>query len=380
MRKLNIIIPYLLALSIILVACDDTMGDSDSRLTEVETLIEPANEKAVVLEPSPTASVYFEWDYTDAKNSGTAIYQIAFDKPEGDFSEPVYVIGSDNNGYNNSVTISHKQLNKIAGMMGIGASETGAFKWTVFSIKGTKTTKAKQANTITVTRLAGFEDLPIDVYITGEATEGGADISKAYKMKAVAGGEFEIYTQLKAGSEFFFTDGITADARKFYTSESVIKENGVSTVSIDGVYRVVLDFNIGASTYSLVQGIGFYFSPMNAILFELPYVGNGIFKANATVTFKQESWGRDERYKFMMQIKEDGGTGAEQQLEWGTLNQTDSRPNPTSPESYYYLKLRTDVTRWENKWKLAGDFDGVPAEYTVYLQADKPYTHTVTKE
>ena len=154
----------------------------------------------------------------------------------------------------------------------------------------------------------------------------------------------------------------------------------MSTVSIDGVYRVVLDFNIGASTYSLVQGIGFYFSPMNAILFELPYVGNGIFKANATVTFKQESWGRDERYKFMMQIKEDGGTGAEQQLEWGTLNQTDSRPNPTSPESYYYLKLRTDVTRWENKWKLAGDFDGVPAEYTVYLQADKPYTHTVTKE
>ena len=379
MRKLFTILPYLLALSIVLIACDDTMGETDSRLSEVETLIVPIDEKVIELETSASASVYFEWHFAPVKDGGTAIYQIAFDKLDGDFSKPVYVKVSDNLGFNNNVTISHKQLNKIAGILGIGASGTGAFKWTVFSIKGTQSIKAKQENKITVTRLAGFAELPVDVYITGEASEGGTDISKAHKMKAVAGGEFEIYTKLKANSEFYFTDGISANSRKFYTSNNVIKENGVSDVSIDGVYRITLDFNTGATSYSLVQGIAFYFPPLNSVLFELPYVGNGVFKTTATVTFKQEGWGRDERYKFMMQVKEDAGKGETKQLEWGTLNPTDSRPNATTPESYYYLKLRPDVTQWENKWKLSGEFDGVPADYTIYLQADRPYTHSITK-
>ena len=379
MRKLFTILPYLFALSILLVACDDTMGETDARLSEVETLIVPIDEKVIELETTPSASVYFEWHYAPSKDGGTAVYQIAFDKLDGDFSKPVYVMSSENHGFNNNVTLSHKQLNKIAGMMGIGASETGTFKWTVFSIKGTKSIKSKQESKVTVTRLAGFAELPIDVYITGDASEGGADISKAQKMKAVAGGEFEVYTKLKANSEFHFTDGISGDTRKFYTSNNVIKEDGVSEVDFDGVYRINLDFNTGAASYSLVEGIVFYFPPVNSVLFELPYKGNGVFQAKSTVTFKQESWGRDERYKFMMQVKEDGGNGEEKQLEWGTLNATDSRPNPTSPESYYYLKLYTDVTQWENKWKMSGDFDDVPAVYTIYLQADKPYTHSITK-
>lgn len=379
MRKLFTILPYLFALSILLVACDDTMGESDNRLTEVEALIEPADDKVIELETSASASVYFEWDFAQVKDGGTAVYQIAFDKLDGDFSKPVYVMGSGNHGFNNNVTISHKQLNKIAGMMGVGASETGTFKWTVFSIKGTKSIKAKQESKVTVTRLAGFAELPIDVYITGAASEGGVDISKAIKMKAVAGGEFEVYTELKANSEFFFTDGISGDSRKFNTSNNIIKEDGVSGVSFDGIYRITLDFNTGASTYTLINGIVFYFSPEGKDLFELPYIGNGVFQTEATVTFKQEGWGRDERYKFMMQVTEDGGKGTEKLLEWGTLNATDSRPNPTSPESYYYLKLFTDVTQWENKWKLAGDFDGKPAVYTIYLQSDKPYTHSVSK-
>lgn len=379
MRKLFTILPYLFALSIILVACDDTMGESDNRLTEVEALIEPADDKVIELETSAAASVYFEWDFAQVKDGGTAVYQIAFDKLDGDFSKPVYVMSSGNHGFNNNVTISHKQLNKIAGMMGVGASETGTFKWTVFSIKGTKSIKAKQESKVTVTRLAGFAELPIDVFITGAASEGGVDISKAQKMKAVAGGEFEVYTELKANSEFFFTDGISGDSRKFSTSNNIIKEDGVSDVSYNGIYRITLDFNTGASTYTLINGIVFYFSPEGKALFELPYVGNGVFQTEATVTFKQEGWGRDERYKFMMQVTEDGGKGAENLLEWGTLNATDSRPNATSPESYYYLKLFTEVTQWENKWKLAGDFDGEPAVYTIYLQSDKPYTHSVSK-
>lgn len=366
---------------LVFMGCDDNMGKTDTRLAAVDTFAEPADGKSVVLEASASASIYFEWAYVDAEVAGTVIYQVAFDKIDGDFSNPVYITASDNNGFENHASITHKQLNKIAGMMGIAASETGSFKWTVFSSKGTQAQKAGQENTITVTRLAGFADVPIDVFVTGEASEGGADLSKAHKMKAVANGEFEVYTKLVAGKAYYFTDATSGTPRQFYTADGLIKENGTSTVATDGIYRITLDFNTGACSYTLVTRIGFYFSPKGEILFDLPYIGYGVFQTVATVEFQQESWGRDERYKFRMFIKEKGGADEETEVEWGTLNGTDSRPTASSPESYYYMQLLTgaNVTQWDNKWKLMGDFDGVPATYTIYLTADQPYTHSIVK-
>ncbi|WP_423129185.1 SusE domain-containing protein [Gaoshiqia sp. Z1-71] len=379
MKKILIRLTVIASLLFAIAACEDDGGNLDTRLTAVGALIEPMDGKEVTLETSVGASTYFEWEYCKVEESGTALYQIAFDQADGDFSNPVYLTPADNNGMYNNVTITHKQLNKIAGMMGIGSSETGTFKWTVFSSKGLKSVKGEEERSITITRLAGFADLPVDVYVTGEASEGGADLSKAHQMKAIAGGEFETYTQLTAGEPFYFTDGTSGTPRVFYTDGGLVKENGTSTVAITGVYRITLDFNTGACTYALVTRVSFYFSPEGKILFDLPYAGNGIFRAeDQTVTFKQESWGRDERYKFRMVIKENGGADAEKELEWGTLNGTDSRPTATSPESYYYIKL-LNPTQWDNKWKLMGDFDGVPADYTIYLQAGQPYTHSVTK-
>ena len=379
MKQLAIKLTFLVSVAFAFIACDNTMGDKDSRLSDVKSLIEPQNGRVIELDPSPTASVYFEWDYTNVKDAGTAIYQIAFDKQDGNFSNPVYLMTADNNGFNNNVSISHKQMNKIAGMVGITASGTGTFKWTVFSSKGTNAMKSGQENTITITRLAGFADVPIDVYLTGEGSEGGTDLSKAHKMKAVAGGEFEVFTKLAAGKSFYFTDGLSGSTRQFFTADGLVKENGTTTVASDGIYRITLDFNTGACTYNLVTSIGFYFSPEGKILFNLPYVGYGIFRTKATVTFKQEGWGRDERYKFRMFMKDNAGAGAEKEYEWSTLNGTDSRPIATSPESYYYLLLIENLTQWDNKWKLMGDFDGVEAVYTIYLTADQPYTHSITK-
>lgn len=367
----------------VFVACDN-MGDTDTSLpgnSAVSELIEPADGKSLVLETSEAATVYFEWEY--AKGAGTPAYQVVFDAADGDFTSPVYVVNADNNGLKNSVTLSHKKINQIASMAGIPSSETGELKWTVLSAKGTNILKAAKTNSLTVTRLGGYEELPIDVYVTGEGSEAKADgQTNAQKMKAVASGEFEAYTYLKAGKPFYFLEGREAaeSPRSFFTEDGYLRENGTSTVDFDGVYRINLDFNIGAYTYTLVESIQFYFSPDDAHLFELPYVGYGVFKAEKqTVTFKQESWGRDERYKFRMFVKENAGKGTEKEWEWGTLNSTDSRPNATSPEDYYYLRLITSTTQWEDKFKLMGDFDSVPADYTIYLQADKPYTHTITK-
>ncbi len=380
MKKIVFYRALIASFLIILAACNETMGDPDSTLTEVNALVEPMDGKSIELLPDASASEYFEWEHAVIVDGGPALYQIAFDRVDGDFSNPVYLAYSSNNGFSNYVTLTHKQLNKIVGLTGVPPSETGSIKWTVFSVKGTKAVKAKQENTLIITRLAGFpeEEIPVDLYVTGEASEGGNDPAKAHKMKAVSTGEFEVYTKLQAGKPFHFVNAVSGTPNRFSIADGLLRKEGTTTVSTEGIYRITLDFNTGASTLTLVTRMGFYFCPEGKILFDLPYKGYGVFQAVETVTFKQESWGRDERYKFRMFVKEDGGAAEEKELEWGTLNQTDSRPTPTTPESYYYLKL-LNPTQWDNKWKLMGDFDGNPGVYTIYLQADKPYTHSITK-
>ncbi len=379
MKRITTYWILIISLHFLFIGCGDSMGETDLTLTEVKTLTEPMNEKSIELLPAASASLYFEWEHAKI-DGGPAIYQIAFDKADGNFSNPLYMAYSGNNGFNNNITLSHKQLNKIMGMAGVGPSGTGTIKWTVFSSKGTHAMKATQENSLTITRLAGFaeEDIPVDLFVTGEASEGGTDLAKAHRMKAISTGEFEVYTKLQTGKPFYFVNAVSGTPNRFSIAQGLVRKEGTSTVPSDGIYRITLDFNTGASTVTQVTRLSFYFSPEGKILFDIPYKGYGVFQTRETVTFKQEGWGRDERYKFRMFVKEDAGAGEEEELEWGTLNQTDSRPTASSPASYYYLKL-VNPTRWDNKWKLMGDFDGNPADYTIYLQADKPYTHSITK-
>ncbi len=235
MKKIATYWIMIVSLLILFIGCSDTMGEPDHSLTEVKTLIEPMNDNSLVLLPAASASTYFEWEHADIEG-GPAIYQIAFDRVEGDFSAPLYLAFTGNNGFNNHISLSHKQLNKIMGIAGVEPSSTGTIKWTVFSSKGTRSLKAAQEHTLTVTRLAGFaeEDIPVDLYVTGEASEGGTDPAKAHKMKAISTGEFEVYTKLKAGASFYFVNAVAGSQKKYSIEGGLVKKEGTSTVASDG--------------------------------------------------------------------------------------------------------------------------------------------------
>jgi len=358
-------------------SCSDK-NEKDTRLIAVSDLLEPANARNVILQTTAGASLYFEWEACKVEETGMVLYQIAFDRAGGDFSNPVYMMFSDNSGGKNSASITHKQMNKIAGMAGIPIAETGTLKWTVFTSKGINTLKSTQDRTINITRLAGFEDVPIDVFVTGEGSEGGTDLSKAHQMKALAGGEFEVYTKLTEGKDYYFTSGKTGEIRKFFTTEDGILKEGETqiTVSKTAVYRINLDFNLGNANYIEVASFKLFFCPSNADIFELPYQGYGIFKASSQpVTFNQESWGRDERYKFRMYLIDNNGNNVTEY--WGTKNNTDSRPTDTSPASYYFM-MQTPANQWDQKWKFHGDMDLALVDVTAFFQTSD-YTHSVVK-
>lgn len=363
-------------MTVAFVACQKENTLNNLNVAAVKTLYEPVNNKSIVLQASATASVYFEWEPALSEDGTLTLYQIAFDTLGGKFTNPAYVLSADNNGANTHATLTHKQVNKIAALVGIKPAETGKLSWTVISSKGINPKLAAVSNTLEVTRLAGFADIPNTVYLTGEGSEGGNDLSKANIMKSMPQGVYEIYTQLTAGKKYHFTDAKVGTPREFFINDNGVLvektdlDNITSTVTTTGVYFISLDFSTGSTTMTQITKCEFFFCPTNSFPFELDYVANGVWTAKSKpINFKVESWGKDERYKFKM-------TTGDGDKWWGAPKDLDSPP--TGLDTYYNL-IQVDNNQWNNKFKFAGEMDNALVDMSVIMSASGPYTHSVKK-
>ncbi|MET3113577.1 hypothetical protein AAKU52_001305 [Pedobacter sp. CG_S7] len=314
-------------------------------VTAVNTLYAPDDGKNMLLQNSSTASLYFEWEKSVAQDNGLVYYDVLFDKVDGDFSEPVYVVPADNNGISTSASITHKVLNRIGTLAGYKALQEGVLKWTVVASRGLNKAKSEQVRKINITLLGGVES-PALLYITGEGTESGADLSKALPFKALAGGnEFEIYTKLTAGKNYMFVDSKTTVSRTFSVDEggTTFKESKTgTTVKKDGIYRIHLDFTASAVVISEVTKLDFFMSTPEQRE-TLIYQGAGIWKSRDFVPDFTTKFG-DDRYFFWMTLN-----GKEQKL--GSTAK-DNQPPPAKTGPYFSLKFYPeDKNQWDYSFK-----------------------------
>jgi hypothetical protein len=362
----------MMAASVFITSCDD--DDSiNTNISPVKSLFAPADNLFVKLAPTTEASVVFEWDQSKAEDGTLVLYEVAFDKESGDFSSPVYKLVSDSKGLENSLTLSHKDLNKIANFAGIPSLGIGKLKWTVLASKGINVIQAEAARSIEVERPAGFAEIPADLYLTGDATEGGADLINAIKFKQTASGVFELYTSLQAGS-YQLVDRTTETHKTFSIDGSQIREDGSTAVTGDKVYRLRLDFNNAAATVWEVSKVELWFAPDGAFWFDLPYAGNSVWEASGeSIVFKQEGWGRDERYKFRFTFI-DGGV---EKYEWfGSVNSDNQRPTAATPLPYWFM-LPVNDSQWDFSFKFDGAVDNNTADVRVIFDPEANYTHEV---
>lgn len=375
--QLNILL-FFFVVTLFAACKSDDMIYKDANVSPVNALYEPVNNKTIKLLSSASASLYFNWEAVRVEDSGAALYEVIFDKVGGDFSKPIFRTTSDNNGYANGATITHKVLNKIASLAGIEPGATGNLIWTVASSRGIKSVMSAEKRTISITSLNGFVDIPDEVFITGEGSEGGATLSAALPFKLTAAGEFEIYTKLEAGKSYYFVDRKAGTPRIFYTSDNATLKEAAQTATITpsktAVYRINLDFSTATLSYTEIKSVGLWFSPNNAIILNMPYQGKGVWSGTGVINFRVESWGKDQRYKFQAVTSVNGNDVTKQ---FGTLNGTDSPPNDGSAPSYYFVKLLANVTQWDDKWKFADKVDGKSNTISLILKGDADYTHTV---
>lgn len=372
MKAISIKCAVLFSFILTFTACSSDGEVRDLGVTAVKTLYEPDNGKAVVLQASASASLYFEWEPSLAEDGGAVLYEVAFDKADGDFSNPVSIVTADNNGGDNHATITHKQLNQIAALAGVESAEEGTLKWTVYASKGINPVKAEEERTLTVTRLAGFAEVPAQLYITGEATEVGADLDKAMIMRKVTDGEFEVFIKLTEGQSFKFVSANTGTPTEYSLSGEKLVEGGSTTVTKTGIYKYYVDFNAGSFTSKEVTKVKWFLNWSQREI-ELEYQGMGVWALNNyTMSGLDGSDNTDDRYKFRME-------SSEGETEWRAAINNDNKP--TGNDEYFYMTEKTNVDQWTNNevWKTPATdgWNDKTYDVTFSLNTQSAYTHSL---
>lgn len=359
--------------AIFLVSCDNDETMNHTNVSEVNALYSPANNKFFDL--GAQSSAVFEWEGAKAEDNGVVLYDVVFDRENGDFSKPVYVMPSDGKGFQPTLNISFTELNKIAGLAGIESETIGKLKWTVYSSKGINVQKSKVSNIIEVQRPGGFPT-PDQLFITGTASENGEIIADAQAFKKVGATSFEIYTKLKEGSYKFITRK-NGTPEVFYINGADLKQDGTTTYAGESkVYKIKIDFSDGSIAITEIKKIELWFPPLSEYLFEYTYSGGGIWKAvNKHINFKTESWGKDERYKFKFTVV-NGTTTTE---EWyGSVNSDNNRPDANTAASFWYM-VSVSNDFWSNSFKFATTIDNSNVNAEINFSASVPaYTHSFT--
>jgi hypothetical protein len=365
-KSISVVILAIIAFT----SCKKDTKALDNTVAPVAGLSVPADQASIILQPTTGASIMFQWSASSTLD--LVLYEVAFDKVGGDFSKPIYKILSDGSGVQPQATITQKNLNMIASLAGIPSSGTGTLKWTVIVSKVTNAKVSATSHTLQITRPAGFAVLPATMYITGTATEGGADVTKAIAMKQTEDGVFELYTSLQPGT-YQLTDQPTAGGTKYYLDANGIIQLGNSTTTITAAtqpYRLILDFTVATTKLTAIQSLGLYMSAYGTEIGQLSYIGNSTWEiAKLPVTFYQFSWGRDQRYKFIVHTP----AGLEY---FGSVNADNNDP-AGQPANYFYIVPVTN-DQWSNTYKFPAAADLHNVKVDVYFQAGAPYTHSAT--
>lgn len=364
----------LIVFSVLAVGCQDDDSLSHTNVSAVNALYAPANDKFYDLGITG-GSALFEWESAKAEDNGVVLYDVVFDREDGDFSDPVYVMPSDGKGFQPILNLSFTELNKIAEMAGIARNDTGKLKWTVHSSKGLNVQKSAASGVFEVQRPSGFLT-PDQLFITGSGSEGGDVQADAVSFKKTGATTYEIYTMLKAGDYKFITRK-SGTPETYYIEDGSLKADGATTYTGDNkVYKIKIDFSVGSTTMTEIKKIELFFSPNDEYLFEYTYAGKGTWKAdNKSIVFRQESWGRDERYKFKFTVDKNGTASDEW---YGSVNRDNNRPDANSPATYWYM-VPVSSDRWDNSFKFASAVDNKNVNAVIDFSATATaYTHSFT--
>lgn len=216
---------------------------------------EPIISTATV-DPTSTADFFhFKWQKSVPVTGGPAVkYRVVFDLEEGDFSNPIFSIASDNNGSDSALKMTYKQLSDSLDDNGVDDySKENRIKWAVQAISGDWVQLSSYTNAMNILRQVRFY---LVGKINGMTPEQEWNINDPMQMiPDRASGRyskvFYTYLKLKIGNEFKFfkikgdwSSGygpISGSNGEYETGYQ--QGTGNFKITADGIYRVTIDLD-----------------------------------------------------------------------------------------------------------------------------------------
>jgi hypothetical protein len=363
----------LLFLTPLLFGCKEEMGYDNSGVSPT-SLVAPDDNIQMDLYNVESAKTDFEWNSTSA--NGAVYYQLVF--YAADKSKEIYRIVPD--GIQTTITVSHRKLNEIAHMAGIAPRASGDIYWGVITVKGMLETPS-ELRKLTLNSYTAFDEFPVSLYVTGAASEGGDDVTAAPKFKVTGEGTYEIYTSLRAGEAYYFTNRNTPGGGRNFTvvDDFLVETEGAPatplTVETEGVYFITLNFVTAKMTATAITNVR-YFRPSANTYTPMAYDGYGKWSLHLTLpVFTSSSATR--QYKFVASV---GGTNRS----WGCNTQA-GQPNPPQilEGDYFYVYQNAHSTsgssqRARYSYQYMAELSGQEIDLRLDMSSDNDnYTHVV---
>lgn len=323
---------------------------------------------SIELDVTSSSPVIFSWDGRGADDGGIVLYDVLFDKIDGDFSAPLARMKSDM-GARKVLTVNHAIINNISKNAGIRPGETGELKWTVSASKGGTSKISQEVGSFSVTRGDGIDNIPTSLYLVGSCTENNGETGLMFRQ--VKEGVFQIYTKLHDGLAIFRSDN-GDNSLAYYVGEDNKLKEGEHYMNIKAspeIVRLTVDFNtLSVTKDQISKSVRCIWGATFDNIAVLDYVGNGLFRGNGKIRFISQdrpdtnppgwlSWTED-RYYFIASVN-----GSD--MCWGRgSNVSENAPAENVSDSFYELH-EYPWSQWDHLWKMKSSLDETYATITI---------------
>ena len=358
-----------------------------------ESLVSPANNQLVAIDLENGSPTQFEWAKSNSYFGGVVLYEVYFDKENGDFTNPIFKIVSNGGGGDNFLSLTPKQLIVLAKLANIGIDSEGVIKWKVMASQGGERKETQEIRALRLKRPAGIAEVPSELFVYGSGFEA-KQIENAMKCNKVEDGVFEIFAAVSNG-ELKLCNSVNNEKvyYKLGANNKLIESEDQSGIAMNGTgnpYRIIVDFNlltVKTTEIKLIQMIRTWQFKLG----NLTYIGNHQFEVKNIALPYYHDWGfPEERYRFWVTTNE----GLEI---WGSyhndamnssnisgLTAYGIQPDGGQPLEYYNIYNLANISSpgqnqdWTGMYKLPKGSEDKHANVLIDMSPTGSYKHKIT--
>jgi hypothetical protein len=382
----------LIAILLVLAGCSDSY-ELQTGFDAPQSLIAPTQNQLIAIDLENGTTTKFEWEKSNSYYGGVVLYEVIFDKENGDFTTPIFKTVSNGGGGDTWLSLTPKQLIALAKLADIGVDSEGVVKWKVIASQGGERKEVEEVRTLRLKRPAGIGEIPAELFAYGSGFEVKT-IETAMKFKKIEDGVFEIFASISNG-EIKLCNAATGN-KVFYVFGSNNKlveadnESGIAITGTGNAYRVVVDFNLLTVKTTEIKSIQMI-RTWQYNLGNLTYIGNHKFEVKNIALPYYHDWGYpEERYRFWV-------TTNEGQEIWGSYHNDqmngsnipglvafNTQPDGSEPATYYNIYNLADIPSagqsadWTGMYKLPKGSENKHANVIIDMSVAGAYKHFVT--